>query len=241
MQTFNNVQINGWSCSFKHGPAHFPVLKQFFVWMVWSFSKTFKTMTEPCSPKYGPVLFTVLKNPFVWIVCSLLDTFKFMAGARSPTSPVTAKLILRRWKIVSFWCYADFQQRSSERMIVLPQTRSSSFHGVEKVLGFGKMKVFKTIRFDGQAVLSKTRPSFFHGVDEIFRLSVVQPVELIQVYDLAALPNLFCHGPAQFAALKNLFVVKLCRLSTTFKWMDGRAPPNTVQRLSRCWRFFSSG
>ena len=43
MQTFNSVQMNGWSCSPKHGPAQITLLSQLFVWMAWSFSKTFKT------------------------------------------------------------------------------------------------------------------------------------------------------------------------------------------------------
>ena len=96
MQTFNNVQMNGWSCSPKHGPAQITVLSQLFVRMAWSFSKTFKSFAESCSPKHGPVPFTVLKNLFVWVLCSHLKTFKLMAGPRSPTSPVTAQLILRR-------------------------------------------------------------------------------------------------------------------------------------------------
>ena len=68
MQTFNIVQMNGWSCSPKHGPAHFTVLTTFFIGMVWSISKRFELMAGPCSPKHGPVLFTVWKNHFVWIL-----------------------------------------------------------------------------------------------------------------------------------------------------------------------------
>ena len=72
MQTFNNVQINGWSCSPKHGPAQFTVLSQLFVRMTWSYLKTFETLEWSCSPKHGPLLFTVLKNFFVWMLCSHL-------------------------------------------------------------------------------------------------------------------------------------------------------------------------
>ena len=125
MRTFTNVQINGWSCSPKHGPAHLTVWKNFFVWMLWSFSKTFEPMAGPCSPKHSSNFFTVLKNMFVWMTCYHLKTLKLMPEPRSPTSPVTAQLILRRWSIISFWCCADFQQRSNERMVVLLQTRSS--------------------------------------------------------------------------------------------------------------------
>ena len=43
MQFINSVQMNGWSCSPKHGPAHITVLSQLFARMAWSFSKTFNT------------------------------------------------------------------------------------------------------------------------------------------------------------------------------------------------------
>ena len=81
--------------------------------------KTFEVMAGPCFSKHSPALFTVLKNFFVWMSCSHLETFKFKAGPRSPRSSVTTQLISRRWRIISFWCYADFQQRSNKRMVVL--------------------------------------------------------------------------------------------------------------------------
>ena len=164
-----------------------------------------------------------------------------MAGPRSSTSPVTAQLISRRWRIVSFWYCADIQQRSNERLFVLPQTQSRSFHGVEKLSHLDGMKSFNHIRTYGWAVLPQTRPSSFHSVEEHFRLDVMQPCKNIHVYGWAVLPNIPCHGPADFAALKNRVVLMLCRLSTTFKWTDGRAPPNTVPLISRCGRLFLSG
>ena len=103
------------------------------------------------------------------------------------------------------------------------------------------MKLFKNIRFYGWAVLPQTRPSSFHSVEEPFCLNVMHTFKTIQVYGWAALPNNPCHGPAHFAALKYFFVVMLCRLSTTFDWTVGRAPPNTVQLNSRCWSICSSG
>ena len=234
MQTFNNVQINGWSCSPKHGPAHFMVLKKLFVWMVWSSSKTFELMAGPCSSKRAPVPITVLKNFFFCYICSHLKTLKLMAGPRSRTSFVTAQLNSRRERIVSSVCYADFQQRSTERLVVLPQTRSSSLHVVEEVSRLDGMKLFKNNRTYGWAVLPQTRPSSFHGVEEFFCLDVVQPFRNIQVYGWAALPNIPWYGPAQFAELNNRFVFMLCRLSTTFKYTAGRASLNTVQLTSRC-------
>ena len=134
MQIFNNLQINGWSCSPKHDPVHFTVSNNFLVWMVWSFSKTFDFMAGPCSPKHGPVPFTMIKNLFVWMLCSHLKPFKLMAAPRSPTSPVTAQLNSQSWITFSSWCYADCQQRSNLRLVVLLQTRCSSFHGVKTFL-----------------------------------------------------------------------------------------------------------
>ena len=96
LQIFNSVQMNGWSCSPKHGPAQPTVLSQLFVRMVWSFSKTFKSWAGSYYLKHGPVPFTVFKNLFVWMLCSHLETFKLMAGPRSPTSPVTTQLISQR-------------------------------------------------------------------------------------------------------------------------------------------------
>ena len=168
-------------------------------------------------------------------------TFKLKAGPRSPTSPVTAQLISRRWKIISFWYYVDFHQRSNERLVVLQQTRSRSFHGVEDFFGLDNMKLFKNIWTYGWAVLPQTRPSSFHGAEEPFRLNVLQPLKHIQNNGWAALPNILCHGLALFPALENHFVLMLCRHATTFKWTDGRALRNTVQVISRCWKTFFSG
>ena len=191
-------------------------------------------MPGDCSPKHGPVPFTVLKNFFVQMLCNHLKPFKFMAAPRSPISPVTAQLNSRSWITFSSWSYAGCQQPSNQRLVVLPQTRSSSFHGVKQFSRLDGRKLFKNIRFYGWAVLPQTRPSSFHNVKEPFCLDFMQLFKTIQVYGWAALPNIPCHGPAHFAELKNLFVVKLCRLSTTFKSTAGRAPPNTIELISRC-------
>ena len=74
MQTCNNVQMNGWSCSPKHSPARFTKSKKFFVWMAWNFSRTYNFKTGPCFFKRGPVPFAALKNLFVWMLCKHLKT-----------------------------------------------------------------------------------------------------------------------------------------------------------------------
>ena len=248
--------------------------------------------------------------------------------------------------MLSFWCYADFQQRSNERLVVLSQTRSSSFYSIESIFCPDGVKLFKNIQRFGLVVLPETRPSSFHDVEEPFRLDIMLPFQKlsswwlgrapqhalsrpssfhgvkhkyrfdvmqtfnnvqmngwscspkhgpahitvlsqlfvrmawsfqktfesldgscsskhgpilftvlknlfvwmfrslfknIQIDGWAALPNIFCHGPAHFTALNKFFFLMLCRLSTAFKWTAGRAPPNTVQLISRCWINFSSG
>ena len=150
--------------------------KLFFFWVVWSVSKTFELTAGPCSPKHGRVLFTVLKNRFVWMFWRRLKAFNTMTRPRSPTSSVTAQLNSQRWKIISFWCCADFQQRSNERMVVLPQTHSCSFHGVEDFSHLDGMKLFKNIRTYGWALFLQTRPSSFHGVEEPFRLMLCSEI-----------------------------------------------------------------
>ena len=101
---------------------------------------------------------------------SRLKTSKKFAGPLSPTSHVTAQLFSRRWRV--FWsCYnADCQQRSNERLVVLPQTRSSSFHGLENISGLDGMKLFKNIQIYCWAVLPQARPSSIHSVKKSFRL-----------------------------------------------------------------------
>ena len=234
IKLFKNTRFYGWAMLFQTRPNFFHGVEKSFRLMLCRLSRTFDWTVGRAPPNTGQLnsrgwsicssgsyeafqipsnfrlgrsylstaqcFSTVLKILFVWIICSHLKPFKFMAGPRSPTSPVTTQLISRRWVTFSSWCYADCQQRSNQRLVVLPQTRSSSFHGV---------KAFS-------------------------RLDVIRLFKYHQIYGWAVLPNIPCHGPAEFAALKNVFVVMLCRLSTTVKWTAGRASLNTVQFFSQC-------
>ena len=157
--------------------SSFHSAKKFFVWMAWSFLKTFKFMTGPCSHNHGPVHFWMLKNLFVWMFCSHLKTFKLMTGPRSPISPLTAQLISRRWRMFSSGCYADFQQRSKKRLVVFPQTRYNSIHGVQEPFRLDIIQLFKSSQTVGWVVLPQTRPSCNHGVEEAFCLDVTQPFQ----------------------------------------------------------------
>ena len=201
--------------------------------------KNIRTYGWAVLPQTRPSSFHGVEEPFRLMLCSRLNTFKFMAGPRSPTSPVTAQLFSQRWEFILFWCCADFKQRLNERLVVLPQTRSSAFHGVEDSFYLDSKKLLKNIRTYGWAGLPETRPSSIHIVEEHFCLDVMQPCKHIQVYGWAALPNIPCHGPAHFAALKNHFVLMLCGLSPMSNRTAGRVPPNTVPLIWRYGRTFS--
>ena len=126
-----------------------------------AFQKTIELIAGPCFHKHGPVLFTVLKNLSFSMLCSHLKTFKLMAGPRSPTSLVTTQLISRRWRIVSSWCYADFQQRSTERLVVLPETRSSAVTVLKKYFVWIAWSVSKIFERKAGPRFSKRGPVLF--------------------------------------------------------------------------------
>ena len=194
MQTFNNVQLNGWSCSPKHGPAHITVLSQLFVRMAWMSSITFKFWTGSCSPKQSPVPFTVLKNFFIWMLCSLFENIQVDGWAALPNILCHGPVHFAALNMFLFWCYADSQQRSNERLVVLPQTRFSSYHGVESTFCPDGSKLFKNIPNLGWVVLPQTRPSSFHGVAKPFCFDVMQPFQKLSSWWLGRAPQ---HPPSR--------------------------------------------
>ena len=150
-----------WSCVSSRCYANFQqrsnerliVLPQNTVQRLYTVEETFRLESMKLSknnstygwvvlPQTRPSSFTVLRNLFVGMLDSDLKTIAFITGPRSPTSHVTARLISRRWRIVSVSLLADFENRSNERLVVLPQTRSSSFHGVEEVFRLDGVKLF---------------------------------------------------------------------------------------------------
>ena len=69
--------------------------------------------------------------------------------AALPNIPCHGPARFTRWKTFSSWSHADCQQRSNQRLVVLLQTRSSSFHCVENNLLVGTvwsfLKTFKVV------------------------------------------------------------------------------------------------
>ena len=203
MQTFNNVQKNSWSCSPKHGPAQITVLSQLFVRIAWSFSKTFKSLAGSCYPKHGPVLFTMLRNFFVWMLCNHFENIQVDGWAALPNIPCHGPAHFAALNIFFFWCCADFQQRSNEWLVVLPQTRSSSIHGVESTFRPDGRKLFKNIRNFAWIVLPQTRPISIHGVTEPFGLSVMQPFQKHSSWWLVRAPQHPLSRPSSFRGVKH--------------------------------------
>ena len=201
--------------------------------------KNIRILAGSCTSKHAPNLFTVLQNLFVWMLCSHSKTFKLMVGPRSPTSPVTAQLVLRHSTGFFSWCYADFQQRSKERLVLLPQTRPSSFHGVEELFRLDVMQIFRKVwrwRLGRAPQHPLSRPNSFHGVKLCFRFDVMQT--FISVKWTAG------RTPPSTVQLKSR-----CWINFSSLWREafqkhsklrlGRAPPNTAQFLPRCWKVFS--
>ena len=242
MQIFNNVQMNGWSCSPKHGPAQFTSLSQLFVGMVWNISKTFETLAGSCSPKHGPYLFTVLQNFFVWMLCSHFKNFQVDGWAALPNISChgPAHFAALNMNIVLMLCRLSttFKWTAGRAPPNTVQLKSRCWVNFSS----GWREAFqKHSKIWLGRVTRNTAQFLFTMLRNFFVWMLCNHFENIQVDGWAALPNIPCHGPARFAALNIGIVLMLCRLSTTFKWTVGRAPPNTVQLKSRCWVNFSSG
>ena len=99
---------------------------------------------------------------------AISKTFKLMAGPRFPTSSVTAQLISRRRRFFLFWCCTDVQQRSNERLVVLPQTRSSSIHGVESTFVRMALNFSKTFENLAGSCFPKHGPNLFTVLQNLF-------------------------------------------------------------------------
>ena len=205
MHTFNNVQMNGWSSCPKHSPAQITVLSQFFVRLAWNFSKTIKSLAGSCSPKTRSNFIHSVEKLFRLSVMQPFKNNQNDGWAALPNFPCHGPAHFTALNKVFFWCFADFQQRSNKRLVVLPQTRSSSIHGVESFFRPDGMKLFKYIQSFGWVVLPKTRSKSIHSVEKIFCRSVMQPFKKFQIGGWTALFNILYHGPAQFTTLNNLF------------------------------------
>ena len=235
VQTFNNVQMNGWSWSPKHGPAQFTVLSQLFVRMAWSFLKTFESLDGSCSPKHGPSLFTVLKNLFVWVLCSLFKKIQVDGWAALPNIPCHGLAHFTALNKVFFLMLCKLSTtfkwtagRAPPNTVQLKSRCCVNFSSGWRE-AFQKHSNFR---------LGRAPPNTAQFLLRCWRTFLIKMLcshfKNFQVDGWAALPNIPCHGPAHFTAVNIGIVLMLCKLSTTFKWTAGRAPPNTVQLISRC-------
>ena len=139
------------------------------------------------------------------MLCSHFKNFQVDGWAALLNIPVTAQLYLRRSTFLSSWCYADYQQRSNERLVVLPQTRFSLYHGVKAIFCSDDQKLFKNLQIDGWAVLSQTRPSSIHDVEEPFRLDVMQPFRKHSSWWLGRTSQHPLSRPSSFRGVEDSF------------------------------------
>ena len=241
MQIFNSVQMNGWSCSPKHGPAQVTALSQLFVGMVWNISKSFETLAGSCSPKHGPYFFTVLQNLFVCMLCSHFKNIQVDGWAALPNIPChgPAHFAALNMNIVLMLCRISttFKWTAGRGPPNTIELKSRCW--VNLLSGwreaFQKQSKFRLGRAPPNTAqfLPRCWRTFFVGM-------LCSLFKNIPVDGWAALPNIPCHDPAHFTAVNMGIVLMLCKLLTTFKWTAGRALPNTVQLISRCWVNFSS-
>ena len=137
------------------------------------------------------------------MLCSHFKNFQVDGWAALPNIPCHGPAHFAALNIVLFWCYADSQQRSNERLVVLPETRSSPNHGVESTFRPDGMKLFKNISVLGWVVLPQTRPSSFHGVEEPFRQDVMQPFQKFSSWWLGRVPQHPLSRPSSFHGVKH--------------------------------------
>ena len=162
-------------CSSFHG------VQQFFRLDGMKFFKNIQSYGLAVLPQTRPSSIQSVKKLFRLNVTQPHKNIQVYGWAALPNIPCHGPAHFTRWRTLSPWSYEDCQQRSNQRLVVLSQTRSSSFHCVENNLLVGMVWNFS----------------------ETFKIVV---------------------GPC------------FPKHSTV-----GRAPPNTVQLISRCWSICSSG
>ena len=184
------------------------------------------------------------------MLCSHLKTFKLMAWPRFATSLVAAQLILPRWRIISFWCCADFQQRSNKRMVVFPEHGPAQFAVLKILLIWIVWKFSKTFEFfkniwTKTLWLGRAPPNTAQFISRCWRTFCVWKLcSHLQTFKFEVgprSPTYFVTAQLTSQRWRIVFVLKLCRLSTTFKWREGRAFLNTVQIISRGLKSFAFG
>ena len=222
MQTFKRVQLNGWSCSLNTVQLKSRWWNNFSSEWREAFQKRSKVRLGRAPPNTAQFFPRCWKTFLSGCYAAISKSFKLMAGRRSPTSPVTAQLISWRWTSFLFWCYADFQQRSIERLVVLPQTRSSSNHADESTFCPEGVKPFKNVQILSWVVLPQTRPSSFHGVEKLFCLDVMQPFQILLSWWLGRAPQHSLSRPSSFGGVEDLFFFDVVQHINSVQ-MNGRS------------------
>ena len=160
VQTFNNVQMNGWTCSPKPISAHFTVLKNYFVWIVWRFQKHSNPWLGRAPPNTAQ-LFSRCWKLFFWMVWRFSNSFELMAGLWSPKhSPVLFTVLKNRF----VWMFCS--RLETFKFMAGPRSpnflsRPSSFQGVEESFRFDVVQIFKNVQMNGWSCSPKHGPFLF--------------------------------------------------------------------------------
>ena len=158
MQTFNSNQMNGWSCSPKHGPAQF---------ICSDGGKLFKNI-----PKFGWVVLpqtrpSSLHGVEKFFRLDVMQPFQKLSSwwlGRAPQHPLSRPSLIRGVKHLFVLMLCTHSTTFKWMAGRAPQTRSSSFYGVESTFCPDAVKFFKNIQSLSWIVLPQTPPSSFHGV-----------------------------------------------------------------------------
>ena len=137
------------------------------------------------------------------MLCSHFENIQVDGWAALPNIPCHGPVHFAALNMFLFWCYATSQQRLNERLVVLPQTRSSSNHGVESTFRPDGSKLFKNIPNLGWVVLPQTRPSSFYGVEKPFCFDVMQPFQKLSSWWLGRAPQHPLSRPSSFHGGKH--------------------------------------
>ena len=146
------------------------------------------------------------------MLCNHFKNIQINGWAALPNNPCDGRIYFAALNYVFFWCYANFQQRSNERLVVLPQTRSSSNHVVESTFCPDGVKLFKNIQNLGWVVLPQTRPSSFHGVEKLFCLDVMQPFQKHSSWWLGRAPQHPLSRPSSFRGVEDSFCLDVVQV-----------------------------
>ena len=169
------------------------------------------------------------------MLCSHFKNFQSDGWAALPNIPCYGPGYFAASKI--FFGFNVMQIFNSVQMngwICSPKHGPAQFTALSQLFVRMVWNLSKTFEIFAGSCSPKHGPLLFTVSQKLFDAMLCSHFKNDQVHGWTTLPNIPCHSPAHFAAL-NIFFLMLCSFWIAFKWAVGRAPPNTVQLISRCW------